>query len=301
MSGKMKVLKAEDLGTVSLTPTVDKERAEQRVMRQQKAFDAKEKKRIEKETKAATKTVSDLSQELLDRVKVAEGELAEATRYQQEHDERLKDAQMSQIAINVPLFQKYIKPENTNSFTDCQEADEFNLIVARKNMHATIAVNRILKSRPGYQQGDNINYKGPERFVAAWRNRYRSSFNDPSFRQQASIGWLIKRKKYAGLDYEQEDAPQLADKIALEEEIAKIIKIGDESGGIDISEYLGVGHKDSCPFCDNLWDGVSPTCEGGSVHLKWVAAKDHHFMVPHVVPREVAGECDIINEIINAD
>jgi hypothetical protein len=91
---------------------------------------------------------------------------------------------------------------------------------------------------------------------------------------------LAERDQLAVRDYKLEKAPDVADQVAEEEEIKRILQeVGEE--GIDISGTVGSGHAKNCS-CDNKWDGESERCMGEGVRIRWRRGKGHHFLRPRV-------------------
>ena len=177
-------------------------------------------------------------------------------------------------------WKQYLKPPDTRDLQSCIDIDKYNQGVFEHNNVMLPKVNELMRQlgRPKMQIEPPLKYK-PIHLA-----KYEEMLFNPEFRSLKGIEFLAEREKYPVRDYSIEYAAVTADKLAMEEEIKRLVEEAGEEG-IDISAAAHSSHKQNCS-CENRWDGVSERCKGEGIRLRWRPAKNHHFLRPKIYPEK---------------
>lgn len=92
--------------------------------------------------------------------------------------------------------------------------------------------------------------------------------------QAKAVAWLLGKGKKLGTDFTGENAVDVADSLAFDEEVARL----KASGEMHEFEFDG-------PNCDGPcagWDGTDRRCECGNRRVSWVTGYGHSFANPDV-------------------
>ena len=172
----------------------------------------------------------------------------------------------------------YLIPQDKTNLEECKRIDLYNEGSFQANNHALPRINDLL-DRLGIARKKS---EPPARYYATAKMEWEKMLFDANFRIMRAVEYLFERQKIAIQHYALVDGPALADDMAEQEEIGRII---EESGqeGIDITDAVGGGHAKNCT-CENLWDGKAERCFGQGARIKWKRLNGHHFLRPRVAP-----------------
>lgn len=172
-------------------------------------------------------------------------------------------------------WKQFLKPKDLLDLEDCRRIDQFNEGLYEYNNSMLPRINE-LREKMGETK---FRLDAPPKYAHMAQRKIREKMWTPEYRMLGATKFMAARKKYAGRDYELNDGPALADALAEEEEIRRLVA----RGPIDITDTVGKAHVKNCT-CELKWDGKSERCFGTGARLRWKRHAEHHFEAPRVVP-----------------
>lgn len=201
-----------------------------------------------------------------------------------EEDREAHETNMEAVVENRAILNSFAAMLQTIGVS--QTVKEYNSRKKRSENVSNPIFNQVCTSAPEYSYAD----QDLDRRIADFTNRLTDMLKAEEAKAAKkaeeerarkltnplladAIAWLAVRGKVVGIDYKMENAVEVANELAFDEEIAQIKAA---------NEWQYVSGNDECTHCRG-WDGSSPRCECGTYRVSWECGYGHSFKTPSVL------------------
>lgn len=181
--------------------------------------------------------------------------------------------------VEFPLVMlPYKTPENPRMCFDpktCKKVDKINDEIERHNLYVVSLLSAFIAKNGCGTSAKHVTLPSAAPLLADTRNiRIKELKSDKYSYLKLAVKYLGEaHRKYAGMDYDIDDAVELADKLAMEFAINERLEKAKKKGYI-LAKLPG--------YPPSRWSGVNGESDSAGRHLEWKAAPLHSFIYPDI-------------------